>query len=1159
MAHTLSTAAPDLNATGTGPAGASISGGAAHEAALANPSMGVGLNGISDWSTQMPFIDVFKSSRPWTGHLEGRWGGATTAQIEAVSDADGYLTRLPAGVSHVSAILLTEMPAQMTSIAGTYRVTYEGQGDITINGATNVRYGNGEIWFDYTPRGNNLVSIDIQRINSADHIRDISVVHEKNIAAFEEGKIFNPDWIKLIDDMRSLRFMDWQSTNNSDVSTWSDRAHASDATWGTEAGVPLEIMVRLANETGTDPWFNIPHLADADYIRNFVTYVKEHLDPDLKPFFEYSNEVWNWQFEQAQWANMEGRKLWPNQGDAWVQFYGMKAAEMARIIDQVYGQNVNELVNKVIATHTGWHGLEWSILEAPNAVRNGSEKPASLFNDYAVTGYFDGSLGREKAPVVLGWIASSEAAAATQGRALGLSGTPLDSYVQQHKYDQAIALAVRELRDGSVTGNPDGSIANLVKSFEYHKRIADAYGLDLVMYEGGTHVVGVGEWGNNRTLADFFLALNQSDDMGQLYLELLRGWKNAGGTLFNAFVDVARHGIHGSWGALQHLDDHSERWDSLVEFNRNNPGWWENRGGSDFIGSGEVAPGATDPVAPAPVDPAPSNPRPADPAPAPAPADPAPVGSITGTSGNDTLNGGSVADTIFGLGGNDTIDGRGGADRMHGGVGNDVYWVDNSADQTLELAGEGHDTVHATINWTLADNLEDLYLRTAANSSGTGNALDNRIHGNSGHNVIFGKGGNDMLVGKEGNDTLFGGIGNDALMGGGGNDVYWVDSSADRAVELANEGHDIVHSRTDWTLADNLEDLCLRTAANSSGTGNALDNRIYGNSGHNVISGMAGNDVLVGREGNDTLIGGGGNDTLRGGAGNDVYRFSAGDGRDVITDFGAKEKEVLDIRGYSNLVEIREEAGGARLYLSASDSIFLKGVNRSDLGAGNFLFNGSVPDTLTPAGQAQPRVMQKATPSLLGGNSEDALPSSMPQGSIVGSMADDSLSGSLGHHVIFALGVNDRISGTSENDTLYGMSGNDTLAGGNGNDVIMGGTGADVLIGGAGTDLMFGGKDLSRDTFVLKSTSESQPGPKSDVVHDFQSYVDLLDLHEMEANIHLSGDQAFAFSNKGAAAHSIWLVQSGDDILVRGDVTGNTTQDSRVTNVSSLAAQDFWL
>lgn len=750
---------------------------------LTNPSMGVGLGGVSDWSTQVPFLDVFKTARPWTGHLEGRWGGATAQQIEAVSDANGYLTKLPPGVTHVSALFLTEMPAQMTSVAGTYRLTYDGQGEIRVSGGTNLRYGDGEIWFDYVPRGSNLVSIDIHRITGSDHIRNISVVHEKNIPAFESGKVFNPQWIELIDDMRSLRFMDWQSTNNSDVANWADRAQVTDATWSTDAGVPLEVMVQLANETGTDPWFNIPHLASQDYIRKFVSYVKENLDPDLKPFFEYSNEVWNFQFDQAQWAHQQGQRLWPGQGDAWVQFYGMKAAEMARIVDQVYGPNVNDLVNKVIATHTGWQGLEKSILDAPNAVAGGAPKPAPLFNDYAITGYFDGSLGREKGAIVLDWIASSETGALTQGRALGLSGTQLTTYVKDHKYDRAIDLAVKELRDGSVTGNPDGSIAALVKSFAYHKKVADAYGLDLVMYEGGTHVVGVGQWSNNKVLADFFNALNQSDHMGGLYLELMQGWKAAGGTLFNAFVDVGRHGSYGSWGALQHLDDQSERWDAILDFNRTNPGWWESRDSGDFIGTGETAPVVAPPVV---VPPAP-------------PVVAPPAGAILGDASDNVLSGTGRDDKMYGFAGNDTFYGRGGADEMHGGLGNDAYFVNHVGDRTIERAGEGYDSVHASLDWTLAPNIEALFLRDAADIDGTGNALGNRIVGNGGANTLSGlagnddlrgQGGNDLLLGGTGNDTLSGGYGRDTLDGGPGNDVYLGGGGRDHFI--FRSGQDVV-------------------------------------------------------------------------------------------------------------------------------------------------------------------------------------------------------------------------------------------------------------------------------------------------------------------------------------------------------------------------------
>ena len=63
------------------------------------------------------------------------------------------------------------------------------------------------------------------------------------------------------------------------------------------------------------------------------------------------------------------------------------------------------------------------------------------------------------------------------------------------------------------------------------------------------------------------------------------GWRAAGGTLFNAFVDVAAPSRWGSWGALRHLDDDTPRWQALRAFNAENPGRWDGRPASDFTPS----------------------------------------------------------------------------------------------------------------------------------------------------------------------------------------------------------------------------------------------------------------------------------------------------------------------------------------------------------------------------------------------------------------------------------------------------------------------------------------------------------------------------------------------------------------------------------------------
>ena len=74
-------------------------------------------------------------------------------------------------------------------------------------------------------------------------------------------------------------------------------------------GVPIEVMINLANTLHGDPWFCIPHQATDDYVRQFAALLRARLDPTLRPHIEYSNEVWNTSFAQTQWAIAESQRL----------------------------------------------------------------------------------------------------------------------------------------------------------------------------------------------------------------------------------------------------------------------------------------------------------------------------------------------------------------------------------------------------------------------------------------------------------------------------------------------------------------------------------------------------------------------------------------------------------------------------------------------------------------------------------------------------------------------------------------------------------------------------------------------------------------------------------------------------------------------------------
>jgi Ca2+-binding RTX toxin-like protein len=116
--------------------------------------------------------------------------------------------------------------------------------------------------------------------------------------------------------------------------------------------------------------------------------------------------------------------------------------------------------------------------------------------------------------------------------------------------------------------------------------------------------------------------------------------------------------------------------------------------------------------------------------------------------------GNTLANMLYGNAGNNLLDGRGGADVMTGGAGNDTYFVDDAGDMVIENPNEGTDAVFATVDHTLAANVETLVLQGAGNLAGTGNALANSIYGNSGNNTLNGGGAADLLTGNAGNDTF---------------------------------------------------------------------------------------------------------------------------------------------------------------------------------------------------------------------------------------------------------------------------------------------------------------------------------------------------------------------------------------------------------------------
>ena len=501
--------------------------------------------------------------------------------------------------------------------------------------------------------------------------------------------------------------------------------------------------------------------------------------------------------------------------------------------------------------------------------------------------------------------------------------------------------------------------------------------------------------------------------------------------------------------------------------------------------------------------------------------------TVVGTAGADNLRGASRNDQLFGGGGNDVLrgmrgddmlDGGAGADQLIGGLGNDSYIVDNAGDQVIELAGEGTDTVNASISYALVANVENLTLTGLNAIAGTGNALDNTLVGNAAANTLDGGLGADTMRGAAGNDSyvvdnagdlvvevagegidsvtasidysltanvenltmtgsairasgnaldnrltgnaqanlLDGGAGIDTMSGGQGNDSYLVDNSADAIVELASEGADSVLASVNYTLSANVENLTL-TGQATLGTGNELANTLTANNLGNTIAGLAGADALIGGAGADTLLGGTDNDTLQGNAGADL--LDGGTGADQMAGGLGDDSYVVDNAGdqvIENLGEGTDTVNASVSYaLTANvENLVLTGLNVID-GLGNTLDN-----------------------TLIGNAAANTLDGGLGADLMRGAAGNDSyIVDNAGDHVIELAGEGTDSVSAAIDYTLTANVENLTLTGGavraTGNaldNILVGNAAANTLDGGLGADVMRGA--AGNDSYVVDNTGD---------------------------------------------------------------------------------------
>ncbi len=466
--------------------------------------LGINLAGPADWNTELPFVDVFRMSRPWISQQKGKpWGKGPALEL----DRHGWVKRLEPDC-WAETLLCTIQGGHYPR--GRYTVLYDGRGRLEFSNAQVVSQRPGRIVIEPNPdRG--AFFLRLVETDPSDYVRNIRVI----MPGFEdryEREPFHPTFLRRWHGVACFRFMDWMKTNGSKIRTWDDRPTGADATFSTK-GVPLEWMIDLCNRQQADAWFCMPHRADDHYVRRFAQLVKDRLDPRLHVYIEYSNEVWNSQFEQTRYSWEKAKQLglgpkerpWEGGG----MYYARRSVEIFSLWEQVFG-GTDRLVRVLAwqAGNTWW--MDRIVLPFENAYEHAD------------------------ALAIAPYIALNVPARGKKLTADQVAGWSLDRLLD-HVEQQCLPTAVKRIADS--------------------KTMADKYGLLLIAYEGGQHLVGVGGGENNQRMTELFHAANAHPRMGDIYRKYFQAWSEAGGDLFCYFSSVSRWSKWGSWGIVQYYDD----------------------------------------------------------------------------------------------------------------------------------------------------------------------------------------------------------------------------------------------------------------------------------------------------------------------------------------------------------------------------------------------------------------------------------------------------------------------------------------------------------------------------------------------------------------------------------------------------------------------------
>jgi Ca2+-binding RTX toxin-like protein len=358
------------------------------------------------------------------------------------------------------------------------------------------------------------------------------------------------------------------------------------------------------------------------------------------------------------------------------------------------------------------------------------------------------------------------------------------------------------------------------------------------------------------------------------------------------------------------------------------------------------------------------------------------------------------------------------------------------------------------------------------------------VEDNAGSNVITGNGGSNQVQVSGGADVVHGGDGHDAL---------YVDYSG--LTSVVATGGSVTDGGANSVTFDGFEQVII-----STGSG---DDSLTTDDGDHWINSGRGNDTIAVGGGRNFVEAGGGNDTVTAGDGGNMVVVNEGEdqGDDTVTT-GDGDDFVQSGAGDDSL-----QTGGG------DDQVVINGgIDTADGGVGHdvlfvnyYRVRTDVTVSITAGSEAKGYSGLMA--DVVGENSVSF--TGFEDFYINAGRRDDHVRVGGGYDSVWGGEGEDFLHGGAGNDDLYGDSGADRLIGGQGEDILNSGPGKDTLIGGQGADVF------------LFLRYDSSPGG-SDLIHDL-NVVDTIDLSLLDADLTVTGDQAFVFVDRfsGRAGEAI--------------------------------------